>query len=150
MPELLTLDNIELDILADTKEGVFESIAFTAVKNGYANDTNRIVKGLLKREEESTTGFLDGFAIPHTKNIAVLTPGVIVKTMASGVEWRSLDGKPVQFAIALLIPENEAGTTHLGLLSRLAKMLMHQDVRKKLSETKNREEVRSILLEYLK
>ncbi|WP_018664459.1 PTS sugar transporter subunit IIA [Heyndrickxia acidiproducens] len=149
MPELFTINNIKLNTEASTKEEVFQSIARAAVENGYASNENEIVKGLLKREEESTTGFLDGFAIPHTKNAAVQAPGIMVQTFVSGVEWQSLDGEPVKFVIALLIPDNEAGTTHLGLLSKLAKMLMHQDVRDKLAGTENKEEVLKILTKYL-
>lgn len=35
----------------------------------------------------------------------------------------------VQFVIALFIPENEAGTTHLKYLSDVARLLMKKDFR---------------------
>ena len=39
----------------------------------------------------------------------------------------SLEDKPVDIAMALLIPEGEAGTTHLRLLSKSAVLLMNAD-----------------------
>lgn len=38
------------------------------------------------------------------------------------IEWESLDGRPVTVAVALYVPESEAGTTHVRYLSKVAVM----------------------------
>jgi PTS system fructose-specific IIA component len=108
-----------------------------------------LIQGLKDREKEGTTGFLDGFAIPHTKNATIQRPGIIVQMMENGVEWNSMDGQPVNIAIALLIPESEAGTTHLNYLSKIAKMLMHEEIRKQLMDAQSEQEIFDILSQYL-
>ena len=40
-----------------------------------------------------------------------------------------MDQAPVNVAIALLIPESQAGTTHLKLLSKVAEALMDEGFR---------------------
>ncbi|MDG6770297.1 PTS sugar transporter subunit IIA, partial [Lactiplantibacillus plantarum] len=42
------------------------------------------------------------------------------------IEWQSLDGKPVNTFISLLVPANE-GDVHLKLLAQLSRKLVHQD-----------------------
>ncbi|MGG3692722.1 PTS sugar transporter subunit IIA [Heyndrickxia ginsengihumi] len=149
MMKLLSINNIHCNISVNTKEDVFQIIAKIAVENGYAISADKVVKGLLEREAESTTGFLEGFAIPHTKNETIQHPGIIVQTMEKGVEWESLDSLPARFIIALLIPDNEAGTAHLKYLSTIAKMLMHKEVRDQLIQAEKEQQIYDILLEYL-
>ena len=42
------------------------------------------------------------------------------------VEWESMDHAPIKMAIALLMPDNEAGVAHLKTLSKVAVMLMNE------------------------
>ena len=49
--------------------------------------------------------------------------------------WETLDQKPVEVAIALLIPDTEAGTTHLKLLSKVAEALMDDEFRSAVKGT---------------
>lgn len=64
---------------------------------------------MAQREAESTTGFIDGFAIPHAKLKDITEATVIIIQNKAGIEWNALDQTPVTFIIALLIPDAEAG-----------------------------------------
>lgn len=130
--ELLDKKLIKYNTKLNTKEAIFDEIASLAVEQGIAKNKKRVIKGLIKRETESTTGFTDGFAIPHTKDKTIKKAGVVVLVNETGIEWESMDAKPARFFISLLIPEKEAGTTHLSLLAAVSKMLVHDDVREKL------------------
>ena len=100
-------------------------ISNEAVRAGIATDADDLMAAFLKRESEGSTGMMDGFAIPHAKSAAVDEAAVIVVKDATGVTgWETMDGAPVNVAIALLIPEVQAGTTHLKLLSKVAEALM--------------------------
>ena len=61
---------------------------------------------------------MSGFAIPHAKSQTINEPSMIIATLNKGIEWNSLDRQSVDFIFALFIPDSEAGTTHLKLLSR--------------------------------
>jgi len=56
-----------------------------------------------------------------------------------------MDDLPVKFIISLLIPEDEAGTTHLTLLSTISRALVHEDMRKKLLGATEVDEIYQIL-----
>lgn len=69
---------------------MFAYLAGLVVENDYADDTDQVYKSLLSREEEGTTGMMDGFAIPHAKSQAVIKPGIAVlklKMELSGSLW---------------------------------------------------------------
>ena len=112
------------------RDDALSFISNEAVKNGIADDADALMQAFLARESEGTTGMMDGFAIPHAKCAAVKAPAVIVVKDDSGVAgWDTMDQAPVNVAIALLIPEAQAGTTHLKLLSKVAEALMDEDFR---------------------
>lgn len=110
-----------------------EALSFVsnqAVKAGIASDADAVMNAFLAREAEGTTGMMEGFAIPHAKSDAITEAAVIVVKDESGVTgWDTMDGAPVNVAIALLIPGAQAGTTHLKILSKVAEALMDEDFR---------------------
>lgn len=110
-----------------------EALSFVsnqAVKAGLADDADAVMNAFLAREAEGTTGMMEGFAIPHAKSDAITEAAVIVVKDDSGVTgWDTMDGAPVNVAIALLIPGGQAGTTHLKILSKVAEALMDEDFR---------------------
>lgn len=110
-----------------------EALSFVsnqAVRAGIADDADAVMNAFLAREAEGTTGMMEGFAIPHAKSDAITEAAVIVVKDDSGVTgWDTMDGAPVNVAIALLIPGAQAGTTHLKILSKVAEALMDEGFR---------------------
>lgn len=122
-----------------------EALSFVsnqAVKAGLANDADAVMNAFLAREAEGTTGMMEGFAIPHAKSDAITEAAVIVVKDESGVTgWDTMDGAPVNVAIALLIPDAQAGTTHLKILSKVAEALMDEDFRATVKGSTNAAEI---------
>lgn len=110
-----------------------EALSFVsnqAVKAGVADDADAVMNAFLAREAEGSTGMMEGFAIPHAKSDVITDAAVIVVKDDSGVTgWDTMDGAPVNVAIALLIPGAQAGTTHLNILSKVAEALMDEGFR---------------------
>lgn len=122
-----------------------EALSFVsnqAVKAGVAGDADAVMNAFLAREAEGTTGMMEGFAIPHAKSDAINEAAVIVVKDESGVTgWDTMDGAPVNVAIALLIPGAQAGTTHLKILSKVAEALMDEDFRATVKGSTNAAEI---------
>lgn len=122
-----------------------EALSFVsnqAVKAGIAGDADAVMNAFLAREAEGTTGMMEGFAIPHAKSDAINEAAVIVVKDESGVTgWDTMDGAPVNVAIALLIPGAQAGTTHLKILSKVAEALMDEDFRATVKGSTNAAEI---------
>ena len=122
--------NVFCDQKVEGRDAALSFIAERAVSAGIADDSAVLYAAFLKREAEGTTGMVDGFAIPHAKTDAVKAASVMVLKAPEGIaSWETLDGAPVTCAIALLVPEAEAGTAHLQILSKVATALTDEAFR---------------------
>lgn len=134
-PKAETADFVKVEnvFVAENFASRDEALSFVsnqAVKAGLADDADAVMNAFLAREAEGTTGMMEGFAIPHAKSDAITEASVIVVKDDSGVTgWDTMDGAPVNVAIALLIPGAQAGTTHLKILSKVAEALMDEGFR---------------------
>ncbi|MGL4107560.1 PTS sugar transporter subunit IIA [Clostridium sp. LP20] len=149
MTGVIDIKTIKVGIKAETKEEVLQFVSNIAFENEIVKSKEIYLNGLLERERECTTGFGKGFAIPHCKSITVNRPAVIVCKLENEVEWESMDDKPVHFVLALAVPEAEAGTTHLKILSQIARCLMDDEFTDKLNNTKSENEIYNLLNEKL-
>ena len=126
--------NVLLHQQAASREEALRIMSDLSVELGAADDADEVYKGFLAREEIDQTGMMDGFAIPHCKTEAVKQAAVMVFKNETALEWPSMDGKPIDICIALLVPGAEAGTTHLRLLSKAAMLLMDDGFKKLVRE----------------
>lgn len=133
----------------NSQDEVFHFLSKKAIELGIATSQEAVYKGFIEREQQGTTGMMDGFAIPHTKSNKILTPSIIIVRLEKSVDWNSMDGKPTSFIISLLIPDNEAGTTHLKILASIARMLMKANIKKSLLSANSEQEIENILNQYL-
>ena len=134
MSDFVSEQNVLLNQRATTREEALHIISDYSVKLGVASNADEVYRGFMDREAIDQTGMVDGFAIPHCKTDAVSEAAVIVFKNVSQLEWPSLDGKPVNIAMALLVPGSEAGMTHLKLLSKTAVLLMDDGFKRLLRE----------------
>ncbi len=121
--EIMSVNGINLAMQGKTKAEILKEFAEFAVKNGKVTDAAGFYKDLCLREEESTTGFGGGIAIPHAKSAFVKEVGVLVGRGENPVAWEAMDDQPVYCWICLLVPET-GGQEHLRLLSQLSRKLM--------------------------
>jgi PTS system fructose-specific IIA component len=127
MSDFVSASNVFLDNPATSCDEALKFLSDKAVELGISSDAAAVLEAFKAREEEGSTGMMGGFAIPHAKSKAIDKAAVEVVKFSDDVDWTTMDEKPVKVAIALLIPDSEAGTTHLKLLSKVAVMLMHAD-----------------------
>ena len=121
---MFTLDTVLLQVEGKTQEAVVRTIVQHAHGLGNVKDIDKTVRAVLAREEEGTTGFGNGIAIPHGKTDAIMEPIVIFATLQTPNEWCAMDGNPVNMLFMILVPETSAAE-HLQILAKLARKLMH-------------------------
>ena len=144
--------NILLDQNLKNQTALFEKIAKIAKEKNLAKSKNKLVNSLLDREKVGTTGFEDGFAIPHARSAVVKKATVfIVRNQFNFRNWDSLDKKGVKIAIVLLIPPR-ANANHVTILAAFAQKLINKSFRQslKLGSTEKIYELISNLLANIK
>lgn len=142
---VLNKNYMMLDVVASNKLEVLRKIADFAFEQGVVDNADAYYKGLIEREQEVTTGFGDGIAIPHARIKEVIKGALFVAKLREEVEWEALDDKPVQMALAIAMPEDDNANSHLKLLASLSRKLMHKEFVDKLLLSNDKNELYEIL-----
>lgn len=140
---MFKIKNIFLNIDAKTRNDALKLIAQKAANLDIIEnkDINLLYDSLLRRENESTTGFQDGISIPHARIKEIKYPSLIFIRYKNSVEWPSLDSKKINISFVLLIPDNDKASIHIDLLSKIATLLLESNFRSKILSTKSKQEI---------
>ncbi len=141
--DLLQKDSIELGVKLKDKADAIDRLVGLQEKGGNLTDSEEYKKGIIAREQMSSTAVGDGIAIPHAKSSAVKRPGLAAVTAPDGVDYEAMDGKPSNLLFMIAAPND--GDVHLEVLSRLMTILMDEEFRKKLLEAGTKEEFLAVI-----
>ncbi|KPV43742.1 PTS sugar transporter subunit IIA [Alicyclobacillus ferrooxydans] len=111
---------------ASTQREAIETLVKEAARLGRVRDEKVVVESVLQREEEGTTGFGKGIAIPHGKSDGVIEPTLMYGRLDTKIDWKSMDDAPVDKLFLILVPES-SHAEHLQMLAKLARKLMHDE-----------------------
>ncbi|RID82154.1 PTS fructose transporter subunit IIC [Peribacillus asahii] len=138
--DLIKADTIIMDLQATSKRAVIDELANQLGAVDRVIDVEQFITALLEREEQVTTGIGDGMAFPHAKSEAVKQPAICFGKSEPGVDFQSLDGKPVHLFFLIAINEQEE-MDYLDTLSTLTTFLLDEQFRTQLMNAKKKEEV---------
>ncbi len=137
---LISKQNILLSTTEIKRDELFEKISKLAEKKGVTKNWKGVKQAFIDRESQGTTGFEEGFAIPHARSKFVDKAQIFFfKTSKQIKSYDALDGGGVSKAIFLLIPE-KAGSLHMDILSAIATKLIDPEF-KKILNTKKQDEI---------
>ncbi len=139
---------IRANLAASDKEGAIREMVQALVEAGEipADQSESIVKAILKREELGSTAIGRGVAVPHTKHPSVERLVGTVAVSNEGVDFASLDGETVQLFFLLISPPDRPGE-HLRALEKISRHLREDTFRKFLKQAKSAEEIEQLLNE---
>jgi PTS system nitrogen regulatory IIA component len=144
LSDLLSKDRIDTSLSAANKPAALESLAALLARGADGLGAEAIARVLRDREALASTGVGDEVAIPHGK-VAGLKQVVAALALApNGVEFDSIDQKPVRIFVAILAPER-AASDHLRALARCSKLLRDSRVRERLFHAVSADEVLEIV-----
>ena len=131
---------------ARNKEEVLAELAQNVIDRYPSLDRQNFIQILNEREKLGSTGIGDGIAIPHGKLKQVNELVCAFGRSPEGVDFNSLDGRPVHLFFLLIAPEN-AAAIHLKALARISRILRDPAVRTKLMAADGAEEIFRIFRE---
>lgn len=143
--DILSLDTILAEIKANNKESVIEELADFLYQKNMISDKSEVVRVLLEREQLGSTGIGENVAIPHAKMKGIDEIIAVFGISKKGVEFDSLDRKPVNFIFMLIAPENAAGT-HLKALARISRLLKNPEFKSCLLQATGKQAIYKIIL----
>ena len=146
LDQFFKIGYINENMIAKTKAEALEELVNTLIKGGLKLDSVKVIEVLQQREKLGSTGIGDGLAIPHGKISSLNEIVVAFGRSKKGVDFDSLDGKPVYIFFLLLAPENSVGQ-HLKVLAKISKMLKIVGFRQKLIETESKKDLYKMIIE---
>lgn len=110
------------------------------------NNSKEIIKAVIKREKEASTGMGKGVALPHVKHKAVKDVIAAVGRSSVGIDFSSLD-KQLVYSVILLISPVDNPDRHLQAMERIFKHLQREMFRKFLRQSTTAEEIEDLIKE---
>jgi mannitol/fructose-specific phosphotransferase system IIA component (Ntr-type) len=105
---------------------------------------DEVVAALVKREQNGSTGFGKGVAVPHVKHARIRKMAATVGRSAAGIDFAALDKQPVYSVVLLLSPENQP-QQHLSAMNIVFSNLQKDTFRKFLRQAATREAIVDLL-----
>jgi len=139
--DFLEEDKILLDLKALNKEDAIKEIADTLKESKHMLDFHSFIDGVFNRERLSTTGIGDGIAIPHARTNAVKEFVIAFGRVPQGIEFDSLDSKPVKLIFLMGTPKEKGLSSYLQILACLTRLLKKEDFQKNLLNASTPQEV---------
>jgi len=145
LASLLSEELIIPEMVATDRWQAIEEIVNRLVEEGQLNVAHRdeAVASLRHREETMSTGIGFGIAIPHASCDAVPEVTACFGRSKAGIDFESLDNKPVHFIVLFLVPKDQF-QTHLRTLAAIAKFLNDPAVRTELREAGDAKAILSV------
>lgn len=141
--DLLNKESIILNAAPKNKSEAIDMLVDLQVNGGKIKDKAEYKKGILAREDMSTTAVGEGIAIPHAKSDAVCEPSLAAMTVPGGVDYDAPDDEPANLLFMIAAPNN--GDVHLEVLSRLMTLLMDEEFKNALLAAENKDEFLEII-----
>lgn len=141
--DILDKNSIIPDLRSKDKKGVLEELA-SSISTRTGTATQDIVNVLLEREQLGSTGIGGGIAIPHGKLADISSIVVGFGLSREGVEFDSLDNRPVHIFFLLITPANSTGI-HLSVLAQISRLLKQSHFKENLLKAESAEEIEQII-----
>jgi len=146
LSDVIDKDSI-VKLKAKDKEGVIRELAEHLAKTGRVSKrrVNEIVRRILEREKEGSTGIGNSVAIPHIKQFEGVKKMVGVLGCApEGVEFNAIDGGLCRLFFLLITPKEQT-ENDLKVLRKVALLARDAELCAYLATVKDARKIRRVL-----
>ena len=149
--KLTTLTNkslINLQTTFNSREEAIYALADQLEQQGKLHNKTEYLDAVFAREAEGPTARGAGLAVPHGKTDAVKEASFAVATLTQDIKWKGIDDdedEDVNLIFLIAIPNAEAGSTHMHLLTALTTALVDDDVREAVLNATTTDQIFALL-----
>lgn len=129
---------------AKNKYKAIEELAQVFKGSRAVENVKELIGALIERERIMSTGIGFGIAIPHAKIRSVSEIAFAIGISKNGIEFDSLDGKPVHIIILVAAGERQH-KDYLRLLSKIMSILREESMRNTIVNSKENTDILEIL-----
>jgi len=105
-----------------------------------------VIKAVIRREKEASTGMGKGIALPHVKHPGVRDVVAAIGRSSIGIDFFALDKQPV-YSVILLISPVDNPDRHLQAMEKIFRCLQQERFRKFLRQSHSAEQIQELIRE---
>jgi len=134
------------ELTATDRDGAIRELVGSLAAAGAVpqSSVDDVVAALVKREQNGSTGFGKGVAVPHVKHPKVKAMAGTIGRSVNGIDFAALDHQPVYTIVLLLSPENQP-QQHLQAMNIVFSNLQKDMFRRWLRGAETREAIIELL-----
>ena len=144
--DFIVSEAIVSELKASDRDSALRELITSLAASGAIAETavDEVVAALIKREQNGSTGFGKGVAVPHVKHPSVTKMAGTIGRSASGLDFAALDHQPVYSIVLLLSPENQP-QQHLQAMNIVFSNLQKDMFRRFLRQSATKEAILELL-----
>lgn len=128
--EFFSEDAVKLELAGSTKDEILKEMISLLALDEKAE--GMLYKMLKRRENLGSTGIGRAIAIPHCRSLVVNKLRVAFGRKSSGIDFRAIDEKPVNFFFLIVAPPLEVSNQYLPVLGKIAQFSKEADIPERL------------------
>ena len=146
--DFVCFEAIVPELKAEDRDGAIAELVSALDKAGRLGKGNceEIIKAMIKRENEASTGMGKGIAVPHVKHHAVKDVVAAIGRSGVGIDFPALDKQPV-YSVILLISPTDNPDKHLQTMEYVFKHLQQEKFRRFFRQSQTAQQLESLLRE---
>ena len=144
--DILKKEHIIKELNSCDKKNVLDELSSFLEDEGEITSKENLLVALIEREKLGSTGIGENVAIPHAKISEIDKIITVFGRSRNGVEFESLDQKPVNFIYLVIAPENSTGQ-HLKALARISRLFKNPSLRESVLRPNEADQIYSILVD---
>ncbi|MHC4389312.1 MAG: PTS sugar transporter subunit IIA [Planctomycetota bacterium] len=144
MTKILQPTCVKVPLEGKDKKSVITELVDLLDGNGALLDREMALNAVLVREQTKSTGIGSGIAIPHGKCAAAKELVMAIGLVSEGIDFESVDGKPVKIIFLLVSPADQTGP-HIQALAKISRLMLDAEFKEELEGASSAEEVYELL-----
>jgi PTS system nitrogen regulatory IIA component len=146
LKDFIVRDAVVPELHATDRDGALRELVESLAHEGAIDPSvvEDIVAALIKREQNGSTGFGKGVAVPHAKHAKVTKMVGTIGRSSEGLDFSALDHQPVYCIVLLLSPEHQP-QQHLQAMNIVFSNLQKDIFRRFLRQSQSKEAIVELL-----
>lgn len=148
LSNLIHAPSIVPELEATDRNGVIRELIQSLADHGAVKreHVETIARATIARENQGSTGFGKGVAVPHVKDQRIEKMTATIGRSSHGVDFAALDRAPVYTVVMLLSPA-AAPEEHLAAMERIFRYLQRENFRRFLRQAETHDAIVELIKE---
>jgi len=148
LSDFIVIDATVPELQATDRNGVIREMvsALAPCIDLSEEEAASVSKAVIQRENQGSTGFGKGVAVPHVKHASIKRIAAAIARSSTGVDFAALDRAPVYIVVLLLSPPDNPDQ-HLASMENIFRHLQRDNFRRFLRQASTKEEINELIRE---